>query len=704
MPRNEVYMQKISESLSMMVTKVRQDGGANLTSTNVLAESFYREFLNILCGWTLDSANIIGNMPGFDLISEKDRVVVQISSVASRKKLQETLDKLDLDVCGGYRLIFLLIADKRPSHSGIAVPEGIRFDPEKDVWSNTQLLRMALDLDIERLKQLDALCGEYFHKTALNPAWASSDASSSGAMRFAGQSVAFHPIISAFQKGKKEYVIGDITVVLSERQYQLPGDIRALFERTFEEKEREKIDSNTYEPKVRIEKLDVNIYGRGRHLDEIILTFSKTYYRDFLIEMKLLDQRLPGGKKVREQYMSRDQLKPEKSELPCQCGAGLFLITRDNYLLYSQASPNVAVNPNQLNYVSSGSLDWEDDQTNPFYDIIRECGEELDYRLSREHLYLYSFGLDLGRGFYQFSFFERSLLNCQEIIERAESAPDYATEFSGIRKVPFELKPVCELLRAPNWDETAKANLILLASKEFGRDAVEKELNPVWYRNKCRRVIQDECDRRAGLPGALAVLSVLYPRHRMQEMLDSYVEHALDFITEELEYKRVFEVGCGIGAMTRPLAERARELAAVDVSQKMLDRTREALSPELAGRVKLTKGFVQDMAVDRRYDLGADRPYDLVVCSNVLIHNHDELDEIAGKLAELSDVIYLFERVNEGTQPIWLSGGFTQPLREEEYIALFPDYEVRDKEEYVLFRKSDGTPKHTILFLKLVRK
>ena len=703
MPKNEEYMQKISESLVMMVDKVRQDSGANMVTTNVLAESFYREFLNILCGWTLDSANTADNMPAYDLVSEKDRVIVQISATGSKGKLQKTLNTLVKKLntlasvsCAGYRLVFLLIAARRPTRSGILVPEGIQFDPKCDIWSNAELLRMAQGLDLERLKLLDALCCQYFPNSAPNEIWTPSSASSSGAMHFAGQSVAFHRIIGSSQKGKKEYVIGDISVNLSEQQYLLPPEIRTLFEKTFDERERKKIDSNTYEPKVRIEKLDFDIYGRGRHQDEIILTFSKSYYRDFLIEMKLLDQRLPSGKKVREQYMSGNQLRPENSELPCQCGAGLFLITRDNFLLYSQASPNVAVNPNQLNYVSSGSLDWEDEQTNPFHDIIRECGEELDYRLSREHLFLYSFGLDLGRGFYQFSFFERSLLSCQEIIERAEAAPDYITEFAGIRSIPFELKPVCQLLRSRNWDETAKANLILLAAKEFGRDAVEKELNPDWYRKKWRQVVQDECDRRADLPGALAVLSVLYPRHRMQEMLDDYVEHALAFISEDLEFKSVFEVGCGIGAMTCPLAEKARELVAVDVSQKMLDRTRAALGPELAERVNLSKGFVQDMAVNRRYDLA--------VCSNVLIHNHDELDEIAHKLTELSDIIYLFERVNEGTQPIWLSGGFTQPLREEEYIALFPDYVVRAKKEYILFKKSDGTPKHTILFLKLVRK
>ena len=45
MPENEVYMQKISETLATVAAKVQQDSSANLVSTNVLAENFYREFL-----------------------------------------------------------------------------------------------------------------------------------------------------------------------------------------------------------------------------------------------------------------------------------------------------------------------------------------------------------------------------------------------------------------------------------------------------------------------------------------------------------------------------------------------------------------------------------------------------------------------------------------------------------------------------------
>lgn len=42
----------------------------------------------------------------------------------------------------------------------------------------------------------------------------------------------------------------------------------------------------------------------------------------------------------------------------------------------------------------------------------------------------------------------------------------------------------------------------------------------------------------------------------------------------------VVEIGCGLGRLTRPLAERAGRVVALDVSQEMLDRAKE-LSPQL---------------------------------------------------------------------------------------------------------------------------
>ena len=294
-------------------------------------------------------------------------------------------------------------------------------------------------------------------------------------LTFLGQPIAFYPLIYSLEIGENEYTFEDLSVIPSDRQYQLPKELRTLFEQYVgDENERAKIDANTYEPKVRIEKMEADACKQGLRYNRISLTFSQCYYRDFLIEMKLLDQCLPNGKKVREQYMSSDRICPGKSRLPCQCGVGIFIISEDCRLLYSQASANVAVNPNLLNYASSGSMNWDGALTHPFRDVIRECTEELRYGPTLERLRLFSFGLDLERGFYQFSFYERSDLSSEEILSGAYSAEDYSIEFTAIDSVPFTPDSIHALLKESCWDATAKANLLILASKYFGKDRLEQ--------------------------------------------------------------------------------------------------------------------------------------------------------------------------------------------------------------------------------------
>ena len=60
----------------------------------------------------------------------------------------------------------------------------------------------------------------------------------------------------------------------------------------------------------------------------------------------------------------------------------------------------------------------------------------------------------------------------------------------------------------------------------------------------------------------------------------------LDRILEQLGVRlarsdRVVEIGCGVGRLTRVIAERAAGVRALDVSERMLERARE-LNPELA--------------------------------------------------------------------------------------------------------------------------
>lgn len=56
---------------------------------------------------------------------------------------------------------------------------------------------------------------------------------------------------------------------------------------------------------------------------------------------------------------------------------------------------------------------------------------------------------------------------------------------------------------------------------------------------------------------------------------------------------RVIEVGCGIGRLTRALADRARHVVGVDVSKEMIDRAREALAD--VANVELVVGSGLDL-------------------------------------------------------------------------------------------------------------
>ena len=105
----------------------------------------------------------------------------------------------------------------------------------------------------------------------------------------------------------------------------------------------------------------------------------------------------------------------------------------------------------------------------------------------------------------------------------------------------------------------------------------------------------------------------------------------------------------------------------------------------MANKVNYIHCFFQD------YD-GTEH-YDLLICSLVLIHNADELQEIVTNMKRMADTIYLFEHVEDGAQV----SRFTEPKTKNEYVNLFPEYDVEKTESYLLSLDE-------IAFIKLVRR
>ena len=485
----------------------------------------------------------------------------------------------------------------------------------------------------------------------------------------AGKTIRFLPIICSWNHGEDEYYFGDVVTNIKNASYKMPSDIYECFLQTADAPE--DILENVYEEKVRIDNYSVKIMG-GNNPHQLIFDFSRVKYKDFLIVKSVMDQQLASGATVRSKYFNYKH-SLITSWLPNICGVGIFIITSDNKILISKSSKNVAVNPERYIYTASGSMNWADEKTNPFYDIIRECEEEIGYCPDIEKLKLYSFGIDYDTGYYQFSFYEKSDKTAEELMENASMARDFHIELQKIIAVDFHYKAVWKLISENEWDETAKANLITLMVKNFSKRIVEKHIDPNRKKKNFRHQVIQEWERRAQREGCLAVLSNRYPAVHISQISEDYYKKVISFIDDNLSDKTVIGIGGGIGLFTKYFAEHAKSITCVDVSKGMLQRNRDFLGEQLAKKVNYVNCFFQDYQEDIHFDL--------LICSLVLIHNADELQEIVWNMRRMADTIYLFEHVEDGAQV----SRYTEPKTKNEYINLFPEFDVEKTDSHMLF-------------------
>ena len=147
----------IISRLSYLSSEVRLSGSMNLHDSNVLSEDVFKEILNITYGLELQNANLIKqNIKAIDLIDCSSKTIIQVSSDNSKKKVQTSLDKIELPKYEGYTFKFVCIS-KKVSHLKeyhFNVPEGISFDAETDCYDDKRILRDVLAKDIDTIRKL----------------------------------------------------------------------------------------------------------------------------------------------------------------------------------------------------------------------------------------------------------------------------------------------------------------------------------------------------------------------------------------------------------------------------------------------------------------------------------------------------------------------------------------------------------------------
>jgi hypothetical protein len=149
------YFNNISECLEVLAQRIKSNGKLNILDLNIHAETFYRDLINIVYKYELKSANVlVANFEAIDLIDETNKIIVQVSSTATKQKIESTLKKESIKDYAkkGYRLQFMFIADEASSlrTKKIANPHKIKFCAADDIYDKVVLLNSISQLEIGR--------------------------------------------------------------------------------------------------------------------------------------------------------------------------------------------------------------------------------------------------------------------------------------------------------------------------------------------------------------------------------------------------------------------------------------------------------------------------------------------------------------------------------------------------------------------------
>ena len=150
------YFNIIEEKLSTLATRIELRAQFNLLDLHLHSEDFYKGLLNLLFGWELQNQNQINkNAEGIDLVDPVRHIVAQVSSTASKSKIEKSLSK-DLSVFTGASFKFISIS-KDASKLRVETflnPHNLVFDPKVDIYDIPELLRRILTLNTEQQRPI----------------------------------------------------------------------------------------------------------------------------------------------------------------------------------------------------------------------------------------------------------------------------------------------------------------------------------------------------------------------------------------------------------------------------------------------------------------------------------------------------------------------------------------------------------------------
>ncbi|WJD83630.1 ABC-three component system protein [Priestia megaterium] len=156
MVNRQKYYNYISDRIEILSSKIKLNGKLNLLDLNIHSETLYRDLLNILYNYNLQPSNIgKANAEAIDLIDVEQKIVVQVSSTATKAKINDTLKKEKIKGLSesGYNIRFIFIANEAKNLRGKSYTNeyNISFDSNYDILDKSTILEAILQLPIDRI-------------------------------------------------------------------------------------------------------------------------------------------------------------------------------------------------------------------------------------------------------------------------------------------------------------------------------------------------------------------------------------------------------------------------------------------------------------------------------------------------------------------------------------------------------------------------
>ncbi len=168
MMNKEVYLKNIAENLALLSREVSILNAVNLYDINIIAEDFFPGLLNLIYGYELKNANHLEkNAPAIDLIDQKNRIAVQVTSDNSSTKIKHTIEEFNKSQAYHFydRLVVLILTQKKKYSSNFDTQGLFSFEKARDIWDVEKLIKDIRELETAQIKNVsDYLSEELYNK------------------------------------------------------------------------------------------------------------------------------------------------------------------------------------------------------------------------------------------------------------------------------------------------------------------------------------------------------------------------------------------------------------------------------------------------------------------------------------------------------------------------------------------------------------